>query len=31
MYRLLIFADDGNKRKILTIGGGTQIYRKRHS
>ena len=32
MYRLLIFADDGNQRKILTIGGGgTQIYRKRHS
>ena len=22
MYRLLIFADDGNQRKILTIGGG---------
>lgn len=21
MYRLLIFADDGNQRKILTIGG----------
>ena len=31
MYRLLIFADDGKQRKMLTIGGGTQVYRKRYA
>ena len=29
MYRLLIFADDGNQRKILTIGGGNANLSKK--
>ena len=28
MYRLLIFADDGNQRKILTIGGERKSIEK---
>ena len=28
MYRLLIFADDGNQRKILTIGGNANLSKK---